>query len=359
VAEPRAEVVIDLDAVRANVARLVELAGSAETMVVVKADGYGHGAVEVGRAALEAGAAWLGTAALSEALELRAAGIDAPVLCWLDTVGTDFRAAVDAGIDLSVSTVEQLTAASGARLHLKIDTGLSRGGCPAARWPELVRAAAESGERVHAIWSHLACADVPGHPSIDDQARRFALAYEEALAAGLAPRRHIANSAATLTRPDLRFDMVRAGIAAYGLNPVPGGEALTPAMTFRSSVVSVKEIAAGESVSYGHTWTAERDTCLALVPVGYADGVPRLLSGRFSVLLNGERRPVRGRVCMDQIAVECDASTSPGDEVVLFGPGTRGEPTATGWAETIGTIDYEIVTGMYRSRVSRAYRGRR
>ena len=358
-AEPRAEVLVDLDSIRANVARLAGLAGSAETMAVVKADGYGHGAVPVARAALEGGATWLGTAALAEALELRKAGIDAPVLCWLDPVGTDYQAAVDAGIDLSVSTVDQLRSVRGARVHLKVDTGLWRNGCPPSLWPELVRAAASSDNEVHSIWSHLACADEPGHPSVDMQARRFADAYEEALAAGLRPRRHLANSAATLIRPDLRFDMVRVGIAMYGLNPVPGGEQLAPAMAFRSSVVTVKPIGAGESVSYGHSWTAPEDTWLALVPVGYADGVPRLLSNRMSVLLNGKRCPIRGRVCMDQIIVECGPDTRPGDEVVLFGSGARGEPTATEWAEAVGTIDYEIVTGMYRPRVTRTYLGQR
>lgn len=356
-AEPRAEVLVCLDNVRRNVALLAERAAGAATMVVVKADGYGHGAVQVGRAALSAGASWLGTASLAEALALREAGISAPVLCWLDPVGTDYRAAVSAGIDVGVSSVEQLDGLTGARVHLKVDTGLSRSGCPPERWAELVKAAAGSANEVYAVWSHLACADEPGHPSIDRQAARFAEAYEVAVESGLRPRRHLANSATTLTRPDLHFDMVRVGIAAYGLNPVPGGEKLWPAMTFRSSVVSVKRITAGESVSYGHSWTAPEDTALALVPVGYADGVPRLLSGRMSVLLNGTRRPVRGRVCMDQIVVECDDAVRPGDEVVLFGPGTAGEPTATEWAETIGTIDYEIVTGTHRSRVTRTYLG--
>ncbi|MGW5053235.1 alanine racemase [Actinokineospora sp. NPDC004072] len=354
---PRAEVLVHLDHIRSNVELLAEKARGAAVMGVVKADGYGHGAVRVGKAALSAGASWLGTVSLAEALELRESGIDAPILCWLDPVGTDYRPAAAAGIDVSVSSVEQLRALSGVRIHLKIDTGLSRGGCPPERWPELVAAAAASDNEVYAIWSHLACADDPGHPSVDAQAKRFDEAYGLALAAGLRPRRHLANSAATLTRPDLHFDMVRVGIAMYGYNPIPGGEALRPAMTFRSSVVSVKEVAAGESVSYGHLWTAERDTRLALVPVGYGDGVPRLLTGRMSVLVDGVLSPVRGRVCMDQIVVEADAR--PGDEVVLFGPGTRGEPTATDWAEAIGTIDYEIITGMYRPRVTRTYVGDR
>jgi alanine racemase len=172
--------------------------------------------------------------------------------------------------------------------------------------------------------------------------------------------RHLANSAALLTRPDLHFDIVRPGIAMYGLNPVPQVEDLRPAMTFRSAVALVKRVEAGESVSYGHTWTASRDTNLALVPAGYADGVPRSLSGRMDVLLGGQRRPVAGRVCMDQLVVDCgDHEPAVGDEVVLFGAGAHGEPTAREWADKLGTIDYEIVTSMYRPRVRRRYLGAR
>lgn len=169
-------------------------------------------------------------------------------------------------------------------------------------------------------------------------------------------RRHLANSAATVALPETWYDMVRPGIAIYGLNPVPVETDLRPAMTFRSSVVLTKRIAAGDSVSYGQTWTATKETTLALVPVGYADGVPRTLSGRMEVWLAGRRRPVAGRVCMDQIVVDCgDDPVVEGDEVLLFGPGDRGEPTAGEWADTIGTIDYEIVTGMYRPRVRRTF----
>ncbi|CRK59965.1 Alanine racemase [Alloactinosynnema sp. L-07] len=351
---PRAEVTVDLGAVRHNVALLAARAGDAETMAVVKADGYGHGAVEVARAALEAGATWLGSCSAAEAAALRAAGIDAPILAWLDVPGAE----VPPDVDLAVSSVEQLRGLSGRRIHLKIDTGLCRNGCPHELWPDLVKAAAASDNEVYAVWSHLACADEPGHPSVDSQAKRFADAYQVALDAGLTPKRHLANSAATLDRPDLRFDMVRVGIAMYGLNPLPTKEDLRPAMTFRSSVALTKRIDAGKSVSYGQSWTAERPTTLALVPVGYADGVPRLLSGRFDVLLGGIRRPVRGRVCMDQILVDCgDDEVRVGDEVVLFGPGDRGEPTAREWADTLGTIDYEIVTGMYRPRLVRRYVG--
>ncbi|KEI45162.1 alanine racemase [Saccharopolyspora rectivirgula] len=365
-----ADLLIDLGAIRRNVTVLSGLArnSGARTMAVVKSDGYGHGAVHVARAALEAGADSLGVATLDEALRLREAGFTVPLLCWLYTADVDFAPAIAADIDLSASSSGELrriaaaAAAQGrtARVHLKIDTGLSRNGSPAELWPVLVEEAAKAQADGHvevvAVWSHLACADEPGHPSIDQQAHRFQRAYEQARAAGLTPIRHLANSAAVLTRPDLHFELVRPGIAVYGLDPVPqhGDHGLRPAMTFRSSVVLTKRIEAGESVSYGQLWTAERATTLALVPVGYADGVPRTLSGRMSVWLAGKRRPVVGRVCMDQLVVDCgDDAVAVGDEVVLFGPGDRGEPTAAEWAEKIGTIHYEIVTGMYRPRVSR------
>jgi alanine racemase len=369
---PRAEAIIDLDALRHNVTLLAGRAATsgAATMAVVKADGYGHGALPVARAALEAGASWLGSCSLAEALAMRAGGITAPILSWLEVAGEDFAAAIAANVDLTASSVRELGHILGAgqragripRVHLKIDTGLCRNGCPVAEWSDLVEVAAKAQADGHAeiitVWSHLACADEPGHHSVDEQARRFAEAYEVATAAGLKPLRHLANSAATLNRPDLHFDLVRVGIAMYGLNPLPYPEPLRPVMTFRSSVALTKRIAAGESVSYGQTWTAPRDVNLALVPVGYADGIPRLLSGRMQVWLAGRRRPVVGRVCMDQIVVDCGDDLVPvGEEVVLFGTGEHGEPTATEWANTLGTIDYEIVTGMYRPRVTRTYRG--
>jgi alanine racemase len=366
---PRAEVVVDLDAIRHNVTLLAARASGAATMAVVKADGYGHGALPVARAALEAGATWLGSCSLGEALDLRDGGVTARIMSWLDVPETDLAPGIEAGVDLSASSVRELTAiADGARktgmparVHLKIDTGLSRNGCQPHDWPDLVDAAAKAQAGGHvevvAVWSHLACADEPGHPATDRQAARFGAAYDIAVDAGLNPLRHIANSAATLDRPDLHFDMVRVGIAMYGLNPMPYQENLRPAMTFRSSVALTKRIPKGESVSYGHTWTATEDTNLALVPVGYADGVSRALSNRMDVLLAGRRRPVVGRVCMDQIIVDCgDDEVEEGEEVVLFGDGARGEPTATEWANTLGTIDYEVVTGMYRPRVVRSYR---
>ena len=371
---PRTEVLVDLEAIRHNVRLLAAAAarGGAQTMAVVKADGYGHGAVDVARAALASGASWLGVCTIEEALELRAAGITAPVLSWLHTPDEEFGAAVVADVDLSVASCRGLDAVvkaavdagRTARVHLKADTGLSRGGSQPADWDDLVehaaKAAAGGAVEVVSVWSHLAHADAPEHPTLDRQARRLDKAHARATAAGLNPIRHLANSAATLTRPDLHYDLVRPGIAVYGLSPVPerGNFGLRPAMTFRSRVLLVKRVPAGEGVSYGHTWTTPRDTTLALVPAGYADGVPRALSGRLAVLLNGARRAVVGRVCMDQVVVDCgDFPVEEGDEVVLFGPGGRGEPTAQDWADALGTIHYEVVTGVVRPRVTRTVVG--
>lgn len=369
---PRAEVVVDLDAIRHNVELLVAGAPRAQTMAVVKADGYGHGALEVARTVLAAGAAWLGVCTVEEAIELRDAGITAPVLSWLHVPDEDFAPAIAAGVDLSVSSCRGLDGVLAAvrsrqrpaRVHLKVDTGLSRGGAQPADWAELVERAAKAAARgeieVVSVWSHLAHADAPQHPMVGVQTGRFATAYRMAVESGLRPLRHLANSAAALTRPDLHLDLIRPGIAVYGLSPVPrqGGFGLRPAMTFRSRVMLVKRVPAGEGVSYGHTWTTARPTTLAVVPVGYADGVPRALSGRLDVLLGGRRRPVVGLVCMDQIVVDCgDEPVTEGDEVVLFGPGDRGEPTAQDWADALGTIHYEIVTGMVRPRVVRTFTG--
>ena len=374
---PRAEAAVDLAAIRHNVALLAAGAAvsGAATMAVVKADGYGHGAVAVGAAALEAGASWLGVCTITEAMALRDGGITAPILSWLDLADDDYSPAVAAGIDLSVSSVRQLATVRAAamaadrpaRVHLKIDTGLSRNGAQPAQWPDLVTAAAkvvaEGLLEVVAVWSHLACADAPDHPSLDRQAARLDEAWRIATEAGLHPIRHLANSAATMTRPDLFYDLVRPGIAVYGLDPLgrPVPESpLRPAMTFRSRVVLVKRVPAGEGVSYGHEWITPAETTLALLPVGYADGVPRRLSGPPSgvggmrVLLAGRSLPVVGRVCMDQIVVDCgDHPVAEGETAVLFGTGDQGEPTAQDWASALGTIHYEIVTGMRVGRVSR------
>jgi alanine racemase len=217
------------------------------------------------------------------------------------------------------------------------------------------------GVDVVAIWSHLAHADDPGHPIIEQQVQYFDEAYQVARDAGLRPLRHLANSAATLTRPDLHYDMVRPGIAVYGLSPVPEmSYHLLPAMTLRSQVAMIKRVPAGEGVSYGHVWHTERETTLALVPAGYADGVPRVLTGRLDVWLAGRRRPVVGRVCMDQVMVDCgDDPVAEGAEVIFFGTGENGAPTAAEWAGKLDTIHYEVVAGMTRPRLTRTVHGRR
>lgn len=356
-----AEIVVDLAAIRANVARLRELVAPALMMTVVKADGYGHGLLESARAARAGGAEWLGVATVDEALALRADGDTGPVLCWLDVPGVPYAEAVAADVDVTAYTLRELddiaaaVAATGraARLQLKVDTGLSRGGATPADWPALVAEAArlELGGTVQVtgIWSHLACSDQPEHPANDRQEEAFRAALAVAEGAGLRPEvRHLANSAAAILRPSSRFDLVRCGIASYGLDPAPGTTpdlGLVPAMTVRASLVMAKPVAEGAGVSYGHTWTADHATTVGLVPAGYGDGVPRHAGNRAEVSVGGRRRPVRGRICMDQFLVDLGGDLpEPGSEVVLFGPGTDGEPTAQDWAEACGTINYEIVT---------------
>ncbi|HET7432890.1 MAG TPA: alanine racemase [Nocardioides sp.] len=353
----RAEIVVDLSAIRHNVATLRELVAPALMMTVVKADGYGHGLVESARAAREGGADWLGVATVDEALALRAAGDTGPVLCWLGVPGEDYRAAIDAGVDVTAYTLAELAeiraAGTGARVQLKVDTGLSRGGATRDQWPALAAEARAGEERgdwtVTGVWSHFACSDEPGHPANDAQEAAFRDALAVAGEAGLRPEvTHLANSAAAILRPSARFGMVRCGIASYGCDPAPGRTpdlGLVPAMTARAELALVKQIAAGDGVSYGHTWHADRATTVGLVPVGYGDGVPRHASNAAQVAVAGRRRPVRGRICMDQFVVDLgDDAAEPGDEVVLFGPGVHGEPTATDWAVACGTINYEIVT---------------
>ncbi len=355
----RAEIVVDLAAIRHNVRilrDLVQVDDPVQLMVVVKADGYGHGMVEAASAAREAGADWLGVATIDEALALRAAGDRGPLLCWLSAPGDDFAGAVAAGVELTAYTVEELdeiAAVEGARVQLKVDTGLSRGGASRAVWEPFFAAAAAheaAGRiRVSGIWSHFAASDEPAHPSNDVQEAAFREALGLAEAAGLDPEvTHLANSAAAILRPSSHFDLVRCGIAAYGLDPAPGATprlGLRPAMTVRARLVMSKPLAAGDGVSYGHTWVADHDTSVGLVPAGYGDGVPRAAGNAASVWVEDSRRPIRGRVCMDQIVVDLHGELPPpGTEVVLFGTGQHGEPTAQDWAEAVGTISYEIVT---------------
>jgi alanine racemase len=363
--------VIDLAAIRDNVAHLCGHTDAA-VMAVVKADGYGHGLLPCARAAVRGGATWLGVAQLDEALALRAAGVKTPTLAWLwapDETDALHRA-LDAGVDISVGSewalalVEQWAQSSGrpASVHLKIDTGLSRNGAYVEDWPALVEAAARAEQAGHVradgVWSHLAYADAPGHPTITAQIERFEAAIAVARAGGLTPSlRHLANSAATLTRPEAHYDLVRPGVAVYGLNPVPSVPApgLRPAMTLRSHVALSKHVRAGEGVSYGHQYTTGSDTWLALVPLGYADGIPRRATNVGPVLVDGRRATVCGRVCMDQFVLDVGARPAPeGSDVVVFGPGDDGGPTAQDWADAVDTIHYEIVTRI-GARVPRRY----
>ncbi|MFD4508690.1 alanine racemase [Streptomyces sp. NPDC058457] len=372
----RARAEIDLAALRANARTLRALAPDSALMAVVKSDAYGHGAVRCARAAVEAGASWLGTATPEEALALRAdPGLpaDVRIMCWLWTPGGPWRAAIEAGLDVSVSgmwALQEVTAAAGeagrpARVQLKADTGLGRNGCQPADWPELVREAlrAEAAGlvRITGLWSHFACADEPGHPSIAAQLTLFRELLGYAEEQGVRPEvRHIANSPATLTLPEAHFDLVRTGIALYGLSPSPelGSAAdfgLRPVMTLSASLALVKHVPGGHGVSYGHHYVTPGETTLGLVPVGYADGIPRHASGTGPVLVGGKWRTAAGRIAMDQFVVDLGGDEPEvGAEAVLFGPGDRGEPTAEDWAQAAGTIAYEIVTRI-GTRVPRVY----
>jgi alanine racemase len=369
-----AEAVIDLAAVQHNIAVLREHAGSAQVMAVVKADGYGHGAVPVARAALAAGARELGVATIDEALALRRGGITAPVLAWLHPPGTDFAPALLADVQVALSSARQLDdlrnavgrTGRQATVTVKVDTGLNRNGVSAADYPPMLtalrRALADDAITVRGLMSHLVYGDDPDHPVNDLQAQRFTAMRRQARDQGVHFEiAHLSNSPAVMTRPDLGYDMVWPGIAVYGLSPIPerGDMGLRPVMTLKCQVALVRPVRAGDGVSYGHTWVAHRDTTLALLPIGYADGVYRTLSGRIEVLINGRRYPNVGRICMDQLVVDLGpggADVAEGDEAILFGPGTSGEPTAQDWAELLDTIHYEVVTSP-RGRVVRTYRG--
>lgn len=377
----RAAALVDLTAIEANARRIRDVVGPAEVMAVVKADGYGHGLVESARAAIAGGAGWIGVAFLEEALALRAAGVGKPILCWLAAPGELLAAAVLADVDLSASApwmLDEIAAAAleadrVARVHLKVDTGLSRAGAVAADWPDLVRAArkaeATGALRVIGIWSHLAHGDDPHNPVITAQTQAFAEAVDLAGREGVHPQlRHLANSGGALHAPATRLDLVRPGIALYGLAPAPSvADAATlglrPAMTLQARLALIKNVPAGTGVSYGHRYVTPASTTLGLVPLGYGDGIPRAAANVGPLLVRGAhgsaRRAISGAVCMDQFVVdlgpENDGAFVPGDDVVLFGPGDSGEPTAQDWAEALGTISYEIVTRI-GVRVPRVYR---
>jgi alanine racemase len=372
--DPRtAAAVVDLGAFSRNIRRLHDHIDRT-IMVVVKADGYGHGMITCARAARQAGADWLGTATPTEAVRVRRSGDLGRLLCWLYGPDEDLSDAVAADIDITLHRADQLsmiraavaTAGRPARVQLKIDTGLSRNGSSMEAWPELCRQAhraeTDGTLTVTGIWSHFAAADEPGHPSISAQLEVYAEALRVAEAAGLQPEvRHIANSAAALTVPQARYDLVRLGIACYGVEPGPGiaagvGVDLEPVMTLRAQLVAVKAVAAGVGVSYGHTWIADQDTVVGLVPLGYGDGIPVAASNCAEVQVGGRRAPIRGRVCMDQFVVDLGptASDRVGDEVIVFSRADAG-PTAEEWAAACHTIGYEIITRI-GGRVPRVYR---
>jgi alanine racemase len=365
---PHARAVVDLRAVAHNTA-LFAAHTKAAVMAVVKADGFGHGALQVSAAALAAGATWLGVTTCAEALHLRLGGISAPVLSWMHDPEEDFSAALLTDVDLSVSSTAHLRAIARsaadrrltANVHLKVDTGLHRNGARPPQWRELVRQARDlerAGHvRVRGVWSHLISGTGPADGRVGSQIALFDEAVGLARDAGLRPEvRHLANSVATLGPPDTHYELVRPGIGLYGVEPHPQRAfGLRGAMTLRARLILVKSVPAGSGVSYEHDYVASRDSTLALVPLGYADGLPWAAARGAQVWLAGRRYPVAGRIAMDQFVVDLgDDTAQTGDEVVVFGPGTAGEPTVTEWARWAGTVPHEILTGV-GPRVSRHY----
>jgi alanine racemase len=344
-------VTIDWTAIAANTRLLADRARG-ELMAVVKADGFGHGSVEVATAALANGATRLGVTCLAEALPLREAGLTAPILSWLDGAGADFSAAVNHDIELAVPDRGHLEAiahqAAGVRVHLHLDIGLARDGAAPTDWPDLCRAAhrleRQGVLRVVGVMGHLACADDPAHPSNAAGRARFNGGVQIARAAGLRPvHRHLAATAATLVDPLSHHTMSRVGAGLVGIDP-SGTTRLRSAMSLSAPLAQMRRVSAGTAVGYGHTWSAPGRTTLGLVPLGYADGLPRLASGRAEVFVRGCRRPVVGRVSMDSLAIDLgDESADPGETATVFGPGDHGEPTVADWARWGQTIEHEIV----------------
>jgi len=353
------EALVTLGAISRNVETIRAATTAAQTMVVVKANAYGHGAVPAARAALEGGADWLGVVDLDEAFELRDAGISAPLLAWLYGAEADYAEAIARDVDIGVHNLEQLervaATSNQAKIHIKVDTGLGRNGASVDDCDELFAAAArfekQGALRVTGLFSHLA--------NIEDEAQveRFERLLAAARAAGLDPEfTHIAATGGALSLSN-NFSLQRIGIGAYGLSPYdgPAGIPLEPAMQLSGEIVSVKRVPAGSGVSYGHTYITQRETTLALVPIGYADGVPRAASNRGPVTINGQRFMVAGRVAMDQFVVDIgDAAVKTGDRAVLFGDPATGVPSAQDWATAADTINYEIVARI-GARVTRRY----
>ena len=360
----RAEAIVDLSAIKHNVALLKEKSGT-DLLAVVKADAYGHGLLPVAKVALDAGASMLGVALLEEAVALRESGITAPILAWLVQPGSDYKSAIDLDIDLaagSIAALHEIQAASKekkARVHLELDTGMTRGGF-LGEWSSLSVSDVE-GLNIVGVFSHFARADEPAEAQNQEQLARFNEMVSKLHQLGFADvKRHLSNSAATLTNPAASFEMVRTGIAIYGLTPdVAMGTSkdfgLRPAMQLRAALYLVKDVPAGTPVGYGASESTSRDTKLGVVTVGYADGIPRIAKGA-GVWVNGQRAPIIGRVSMDQFVVDLGAGSKAksGDWVVVFGNGSHGEYTADDWGAASGSINYEIVTRI-GPRVPRIY----
>ena len=362
---------IDLDAIRHNVGVLRALVEPAVVMAVVKADAYGHGAVPVARAAVEAGAASLGVALVEEGVELRDAGIDAPILVLSEprpeaageVVARRLTPVVytEAGIDVLAKAVAD-QGADPLDVHLKVDTGMHRVGAHPSDAVALAQRVVAHGElRLGGVCTHFAVADEPGDPYTGDQLERFHAVRADLASVGADPHPvHAANSAAAIGVPDARFDMVRVGIAIYGVIPAPGVGAdlgLRPALALRSAVSHTKRLRAGDRVSYGLRYTLDRDATIATVPIGYADGVPRNLAATDAeVIVHGTRCRIAGTVTMDQLMVDVgDLPVEVGDVVTLLGRDGEASVTAEEWAERLGTIGYEIVCGI-GPRVPRSHR---
>jgi len=356
---------VRLDAVAHNTR---VLAGSARRlMAVVKADGFGLGAVDVARTALANGADTLGVATLAEAVELRLAGVDAPLLSWLDAPGADLSDAVLHGVDVAVPSIAHLDAAvSAARrpgrvvdVHLYLDCGAARDGCPPELWPGLCAAARRAelagAVRVVGVMGHLACAaglDVDANAAATV---RFVRGVEHAHAAGLRPSvRHLGATAAVLGLPAARFDLSRVGAGLVGIDPTGRFPVLRAAAQVTAPVVQVRDVGAGVGVGYDHTYVTTAPTRLALLPLGYADGLPVTASGHAEVLVHGRRRPLAGRVSMDQVVVDVgDLPVQPGDVVTVIGTGDDAAPTLAEWAGWAGTLPHELLTGLGRRLVRR------
>jgi alanine racemase len=379
--ENRAEVLIDLGAIRENIKYLMAKSGK-PALAVVKADGYGHGLLPVAKSALSAGASWLGVALLEEAKALRLGGISAPIIAWLTPITDDFESAINEDIDIAIPSLahlEAITSASRslgkcARVHLEVDTGMSRGGA-LNEWSELVRSAKtyqNSGLiEVIGIWSHFARADEAGHEFNKKQLENFKGAVAEAKSAGITPQViHLSNSAAAINDADSHFDLLRLGIAIYGLSPdfshMGSSEKLNlkPAMSVRARIHLVKDVPAGSQVGYGGSAITKVDTKLGVIAMGYSDGIPRSANSSAGVLVGNKRAPIIGRVSMDQFVVDLgrDSSAKAGDWAYIIGSNPSDSYTsassysADSWASASATINYEIVTRI-AARVKRIYQG--